>query len=167
MLSTDRMRKKRRRRSQKRYAKWRRRNERESFDKSRSERSEARDHRERPRHAGCARGGCGDAGGPAFRLGKSEAKIEDGLSRAKAVAAKGYRSCPGRVQVIANLARRRRCFWPEAARLFEESWKIRSPTRFSKSAERTHQRRGCFDHRHVCSLGAEDKSVRRSSQKTD
>src|SRR5438874_2439380 len=167
MLRTDSMRKKRRRRSQKPYAKWRRRNERESFDKSRSERSEARDHRERPRHAGCARCGCGHARGAAFRFGEHKDQSRSRFVRRKTVAAKGDWSRPSRLQIVSDLARRRRRFWPEAARLFEESWKVRSSARFSKSAKRTHQRRGCFDHRQVCCLGAEDESVRRSSQKTD
>jgi len=50
---------------------------------------------------------------------------QKGTGRARA----GYKSSP-----IWRGWRRR--FWPEAARLFEESWKVRSSTRFSKSAER-------------------------------
>src|SRR4029077_4675372 len=146
---------------------WRRRNERESFNQSRSERSKDRPDRGRSRHACGARCGSGDACGAAFWFRQHEEKGRSRFVRRKAVAAKRNRSRPGRLQIIADLARWRRRFWPQAARLFEESWKVRSSTRFSKSAERTHQRRGCFDHRQICCVGTEDESVRRSSQKTD
>src|SRR6476646_2912982 len=158
MLSTESMRKKRRRRSQRPCVKWRRRNERESFNQSRSERSKDRPDRGRSRHAGCARCGSGDARGAAFWFRQHKDQGGSGFVRRKAMAAKRNRSRPGRLQIIADLARWRRRFWTEAARLFEESWKVRSATRLSKSAERTHQRRGCFDHRQVCCLGAEDES---------
>src|SRR5204862_7240012 len=148
------MRKKRRRRSQKRYAKWGRRNERESFDKSRSERSEARDHRERPRHAGCARCGCGHPRGAAFRFGEHKDQRRSRFVRRKTVAASGDWSRPSWLQIVSDLAVRRRRFWPEAARLFGESWKVRASTRFAKSVERTYQGRGGLAHRHVCCVGA-------------
>src|SRR5512132_434088 len=167
MLSTESMRKKRRRRSRKLYVNWRRTSERESFNQSRSERSKDRPDRGRSRYAGCARCGSGDARGAAFWFRQHEEQGRSRFVRRKAMAAKRNRSCPGRLQIIADLAGRRRRFWPEAARLFKESWKVRSSTRFSKSAERTHQRRGCFDHRQVCCVGVEDEGVRRSSQKTD
>src|SRR4030095_15194684 len=167
MLNTESMRKKKRRRSRKLYVNWRRRNERESFNQSRSERSKDRLDRGRSRYAGCGRYGRGDAGGAAFWFRQHEDQGRSRFVRRKAMAAKRNRSCPGRLQIIADLARWRRRFWPEAARLFEESWKVRSSTRFSKSAERTHQRRGCFDHRQLCGIGTEDESVRRSSQETN
>src|SRR6476659_10419084 len=167
MLRTESLRKKRRRRSRKPCVKWRRRNERESFNQSRSERSKDRPNRGRSRHAGCARCGSGYARGAAFWFRQYEDQSRSRFVRRKAVAAKGNRACPGRLQIVADLARWRCRFWPETARLFEESWKVRSSTRFSKSVERTHQRRGCFDHRQFCGVGIEDEGVRRSSQKTD
>src|SRR5207237_2780826 len=105
--------------------------------------------------------------GEAIWFRQNEEQGRSRFVRRKAVAAKRNRSCQGRLQIIPDLAGRWLRFWPEAARLFEESWKVSSSTRFSKSAERTHQRRGRFDRRQVCCLGVEDESVRRSSQKTD
>src|SRR5262249_35648385 len=89
------------------------------------------------------------------------------LFRRKTVAAKRDRSCPGRLQIVPDLAGRRRRFWAEAAGLFEESWKVRSATRISQSAERTHQRGGCFDDRLLCCSRLVDEIVRRSSQETN
>src|SRR6476619_1644022 len=150
MLSTESMRKKRRRRSRRPCVKWRRRNERESFNQSRSERSKDRPDRGWSRHAGCARCGSGDARGAAFWFRQHEEQSRSRFVRGKAMAAKRDRSRQGRLQVIADLAGWWRRFWPEAARLFEESWKVGSSTRFSKSVERTHQRRRCFDDRQIC-----------------
>src|SRR4249919_3816406 len=156
MLSTESMRKKRRRRSRRPCVKWRRRNERESFNQSWSERSKDRPDRGRSRYAGCARCGSGDARGAAFWLCQHEDQSRSGSVRRKTLAAKRNRACPGRLQIVADLARWGCRFWPETARLFEESRKVRSSTRFSKSVERTHQRRRCFDDRQLCWLGAED-----------
>ena len=63
----------------------------------------------------------GDARGAAFRFGQHEDQSRSRFVRRKAVAAKRNRSRPGRLQIVADLARRWRRFWPEAARLFEES----------------------------------------------
>src|SRR5262249_3009463 len=134
---------------------------------SRRERSKDRPDRGRSRHAGCARCDSGYARGAAFWFCQHKDQSRGRFVRRKTVAAKRNRSCPGRLQIIADLARWRRRFWPKAARLLEEGWKVRSPPRFSKSAERTHQRRGRFDCRQLCCVGAEDESVRRSSQKTN
>src|SRR5262249_39124659 len=142
MLSIESMRKKRERRSRKLYVNWRRTNERESFNQSRGERSEDRHDRGRSRHAGCARRDCGDACGEAFGFCQYENQSRSRFVRRKTVAAKRDRSRPSRLQIVPDLAGRRRRFWAEAARLFEESWKVRSATRFSKRAARTHQRRG-------------------------
>src|SRR4029077_9558498 len=133
MKNTESMRKKKRRRSRKLYVNWRGRNERESFNQSRSERSKDRPDRGRSRYAGCARCGSGDARGAAFWFRQHEDQSRSRSVRRKTVAPKRNRACPGRLQIVADLARWRRRFWPEATRLFEESWKVRSPARLSKS----------------------------------
>src|SRR5712672_2063772 len=113
MLSTDSMRKKRRRRSRKPCVIWRRRNERESFNQSRSERSKDRPDRGWSRHAGCARCGSGDARGAAFWFRQHEEQGRSRFVRGKAMAAERDRSRPCRLQVIADLAGWRRRFGPK------------------------------------------------------
>src|SRR5262245_423780 len=115
MLSTESMRKKRRPRNRKLYAKWRRTNERESVNQDRSERSEARHYRGRSRYAGSARRGSGDARGASFWFRQHEDQSRSRFVRCKTVAPKRDWSRPGWLQVIAYLARWRRRFWSEAA----------------------------------------------------
>src|SRR6516225_1522786 len=115
MLSIESTKRKRRRRSRKLYVRWRRTNERESFDQIRSERSEARHYRGWPRYAGCARCRSRDARGAAFRFCQHKDKSRSRFVGRKTVAAKRDWSRPGRLQIIADLARWRSRFWSEAA----------------------------------------------------
>src|SRR5215831_21338894 len=105
MKSTESIRKKKRRRSRKLCVKCRSTNERESFNQSRSERSKDRSDRGRSRYAGCARCSSGDARGAAFWFCQHQDQGRSRLVRRKAMATKRNRSCPSRLQIIADLAR--------------------------------------------------------------
>src|SRR6266481_416530 len=87
--------------------------------------------------------------------GRGTQAVHDAIVAMRAARRSGSASTKTKAEVDLSGAkpRRQRRFWSQAARLFEESWKVRSPPRFSKSAERTHQCRGCFDHRRVCCVG--------------
>src|SRR5207253_878335 len=85
----------------------------------------------------------------------------------KPVAAKGNRPRTGRLQIIADLAWRWSRFRSKTARLFEEDFKIGATSRFSKGAERTDQRRRCFDNRQVRSAGNENEVLSHLTEKTN
>src|SRR5438445_5881430 len=141
MLTTESTRKKRRRRSRKRCVKWGRTNERESFDQNRSERSEDRHHRRWSRYAGGPQCDRSHARGAAFRFGQYQNQSGSRSFGRKTVAAEGDGPGTRRLQIIPDLARRRRGIRTQAARLLQENFEIRRAARVAKGVERAQQRR--------------------------
>src|SRR5207302_4253547 len=91
-----------------------------------------RTDRRRARHPGCARHDRCYASGAAFRFGQYQDESRSGSLGCKTVATKRDRPRASRLQIVAHLARRRRRFWSQAARLFQKDLEIRTASRLSK-----------------------------------
>src|ERR1043166_6158302 len=91
------------------------RNEGESLNQSCRERSEDRHHRGWSRFPGRSRCCCRDARRSSFRFGEHENEGRSRYVRRKTVAAKRNWSRSCRLRFLADLARRRRRVWTEAA----------------------------------------------------
>src|SRR4029077_16181632 len=107
------------------------------------------------------------ASGASFRFGQYQNESRSGSLGCKAVATKRDRPRAGWLQIVADLARRRCRFRPQAAGLFQKDLEICAASRFSKSAQRANQRRRHFDDRQICCARTEDKVVCDAAEKTN
>src|SRR5215469_2095226 len=147
MLSTESTKKKRRRRSQKRYLRWRGENERESSNQNCCQGSRNRADRGRKGLPSRSRHDRRDAGGASFWFCQHQNESGSGSVWRKTVATERDRPRKGWLQIVPYLARRWRGFWTEAAGLFQEDLKIRAASGVSKGIERADQGRRRFDDR--------------------